>query len=126
MTQDQDAQMCECYQMYSLQREPDIEGFCCKWMELRVWGGEVQNTPWKDDSPVMLVFAGAVSAFVEAHPTLKMLALSFLILIGVMLTAEAIGTPIAKGYIYFAMAFSLAVESLNLRIRAKKKAAQAA
>jgi predicted tellurium resistance membrane protein TerC len=66
---------------------------------------------------VMLIFAGRVSAFIEKHPTLKMLALSFLILIGVMLVAEAIGTPIDKGYIYFAMGFALAVEFLNLRIR---------
>jgi predicted tellurium resistance membrane protein TerC len=68
---------------------------------------------------VMLVFAGAISRFVERHPTLKMLALSFLILIGVMLIAEGIGTPINKGYIYFAMAFALMVEVLNLRIRTR-------
>ncbi len=66
---------------------------------------------------VMLVFANAVSAFVERHPTIKMLALSFLILIGVMLIAEGIGTEIGKGYIYFAMAFALGVEFLNLRVR---------
>jgi predicted tellurium resistance membrane protein TerC len=68
---------------------------------------------------VMLVFAEYVSAFVERHPTVKMLALSFLILIGVMLVAESIGTPINKGYIYFAMAFSLVVEFLNMRIRTR-------
>jgi predicted tellurium resistance membrane protein TerC len=68
---------------------------------------------------VMLVFAGAVSAFVERHPTVKMLALSFLLLIGVMLVAEGIGTHIEKGYIYFAMAFALGVEFLNLRAKAK-------
>ena len=55
----------------------------------------------------MLVFAGAVGQFVERHPTMKMLALSFLILIGVMLVAEGLGQHIDKGYIYFAMAFSL-------------------
>lgn len=66
---------------------------------------------------VMLVFAGRVSDFVERHPTVKILALSFLILIGVMLVAEAIGTEISKGYIYFAMAFALLVEFLNLRMR---------
>lgn len=66
---------------------------------------------------VMLVFANAVSAFVERHPTIKMLALSFLILIGVMLLAEGIGTEIGKGYIYFAMAFALGVEFLNLKVR---------
>jgi predicted tellurium resistance membrane protein TerC len=70
---------------------------------------------------VMLIFAAAVSRFVERHPTLKMLALSFLILIGVMLIAESIGTPINKGYIYFAMAFALGVEVLNLRLRKGKK-----
>ncbi len=68
---------------------------------------------------VMLVFAGTISRFVERHPTLKMLALSFLILIGVMLIAEGIGTPINKGYIYFAMAFALMVEALNLKARGK-------
>jgi len=67
---------------------------------------------------VMLVFAGTVSAFVERHPTVKMLALSFLLLIGVMLVAEGIGTHIEKGYIYFAMAFALGVEFLNLRMKA--------
>ncbi|MCA9248216.1 MAG: TerC family protein [Planctomycetales bacterium] len=64
---------------------------------------------------VMVVFADKVSHFVEKHPTLKMLALSFLILIGVMLIAEGIGTHFNKGYIYFAMAFALAVEVLNIR-----------
>ncbi len=68
---------------------------------------------------VMLIFAGAVGRFVERHPTVKMLALSFLILIGVMLTAEGIGTHIDKGYIYFAMAFAVGVEMLNIRIRGK-------
>ena len=68
---------------------------------------------------VMLVFAKSVSEFVEKHPTLKMLALSFLILIGVMLVAEGVGTHINKGYIYFAMSFALLVEFLNLRVRSK-------
>jgi predicted tellurium resistance membrane protein TerC len=66
---------------------------------------------------VMLIFAGKVSAFVERHPTVKMLALSFLILIGVMLVVESLHAHIPKGYIYFAMAFSLAVELLNMRLR---------
>jgi predicted tellurium resistance membrane protein TerC len=70
---------------------------------------------------VMMFFAGPVSAFVEKHPTVKMLALSFLLLIGVMLIAEAIGTHIDKGYIYFAMGFSLMVEFFNLRAAAKRK-----
>jgi predicted tellurium resistance membrane protein TerC len=71
---------------------------------------------------VMLLFAGPVGDFVERHPTMKMLALSFLILIGVMLTAEAFGKHIEKGYIYFAMAFSLLVELLNLRMRKARAA----
>jgi predicted tellurium resistance membrane protein TerC len=66
---------------------------------------------------VMLVFSGAISVFVHRHPTLQMLALSFLILIGVMLMAEGIEKHIERGYIYFAMAFSLVVELLNLRLR---------
>jgi len=65
----------------------------------------------------MLVFARAVSEFVERHPTVKMLALAFLIMIGVMLVAEGWGQHVNKGYIYFAMAFSLGVELLNLRLR---------
>ena len=64
---------------------------------------------------VMIIFAEKVSHFVEKHPTLKMLALSFLILIGVMLIAEGVGTHFNKGYIYFAMAFALGVEVLNIR-----------
>ncbi len=70
---------------------------------------------------VMLVFAEPVSKFVEGHPTVKMLALSFLILIGVMLVAEGIGTHFNKGYIYFAMAFAIVVEMLNLRMRGDSK-----
>jgi len=66
---------------------------------------------------VMLVFAGPIGRFVDAHPTVKMLALSFLILIGVMLVAEAFEQHIPRGYVYFAMAFSLGVELLNLRLR---------
>jgi predicted tellurium resistance membrane protein TerC len=71
---------------------------------------------------VMLAFAGAISDFVARHPTIKILALSFLILIGVMLVAEGTGQHINKGYIYFAMAFSVAVEMINLRVRAKSAA----
>jgi predicted tellurium resistance membrane protein TerC len=66
---------------------------------------------------VMFVSAGAISEFVHRHPTLKILALAFLILIGVMLVAEGMGVHVGKGYIYFAMAFSLAVELLNMRLR---------
>jgi predicted tellurium resistance membrane protein TerC len=68
---------------------------------------------------VMMIFSGAVSAFVEKHATLKILALAFLILIGVMLVAESTGSHMDKGYIYFAMAFALAVEMVNLRVRKK-------
>jgi predicted tellurium resistance membrane protein TerC len=71
---------------------------------------------------VMLVFAGAIGDFVERHPTMKMLALSFLLLIGVMLVAEAFGKHVDKGYIYFAMAFSFGVELLNLRMRRARRA----
>jgi len=66
---------------------------------------------------VMMLAAGSISRFVDAHPTIKMLALSFLILIGVALIGEGLGFHIPKGYIYFAMAFSVAVEMLNLRVR---------
>jgi predicted tellurium resistance membrane protein TerC len=65
----------------------------------------------------MMVFAGPISRFVERHPTVKMLALSFLLLIGVTLVAEGLDRHIPKGYIYFAMAFSVGVEMLNLRLR---------
>lgn len=65
----------------------------------------------------MLVFAGAVSRFVDKHPTIKMLALSFLLLIGVSLVAESLEFHIPKGYIYFAMTFSLFVEVINIRLR---------
>jgi predicted tellurium resistance membrane protein TerC len=67
----------------------------------------------------MLVFADAISGFVERRPTVKMLALSFLLLIGFALVAEGFDQHIPKGYIYFAMAFSLGVEMLNLRLRTK-------
>ncbi len=66
---------------------------------------------------VMMIFADAVSHFVKRHPTIQMLALSFLILIGVFLVAEGLGKHIDRGYIYFAMAFSLGVELLNMRVR---------
>ena len=72
---------------------------------------------------VMLLFAKAISDFVNRHPTLKMLALSFLILIGMALVGESLGQHIPKGYIYFSMGFAFAVEMLNLRIRAKSSAA---
>ena len=71
---------------------------------------------------VMLVSAGTVSDFVERHPSIKILALAFLLLIGVMLMAEGMGTHMAKGYVYFAMAFSLFVEMLNMRYRRRRAA----
>ncbi len=71
---------------------------------------------------VMLFSMGAISGFVERHPSVKILALAFLLLIGVMLVAEGFGQHVSKGYIYFAMAFSLLVELLNLRYRKKYKA----
>ena len=67
----------------------------------------------------MMVFAGPVGAFVSRHPTIKMLALSFLLLIGLTLLVEAFEVHIPKGYIYFAMGFSVFVEMLNLRLRKK-------
>ncbi|MEO1527238.1 MAG: TerC family protein [Planctomycetota bacterium] len=69
---------------------------------------------------VMIAFANQISDFVQAHPTVKMLALSFLMLISVILVSEAVGTPISKGYAYFAMVFSMLVEMLNLRMRLKR------
>jgi predicted tellurium resistance membrane protein TerC len=72
---------------------------------------------------VMLLSVGAVSGFVERHPSVKILALAFLLLIGVMLVAEGMGRHVPKGYIYFAMAFSLFVEMLNLRYHKRRRAA---
>lgn len=69
---------------------------------------------------VMLVSAGAITKFIDANPAIKILALSFLLLIGVMLVAEGMGKHIEKGYIYFAMFFSLLVELLNMRYRLKQ------
>jgi predicted tellurium resistance membrane protein TerC len=69
----------------------------------------------------MLAFSGAIGRFVHDHPTVKMLALSFLMLIGVTLIGEGFDQHIPKGYIYFAMGFSVAVEMLNLRLRRKAR-----
>jgi len=71
---------------------------------------------------LMMAFAGAIGRFVSAHPTIKMLALSFLFVIGVALIAEGFDKSVPKGYIYFAMAFSVTVEMLNLRMRRKAAA----
>ncbi len=70
---------------------------------------------------VMMFSSGAIGAFVDRHPTIKMLALSFLVLIGVTLIAEGLGLHVPKGYIYFAMAFSVIVELLNMRLRKKAR-----
>jgi predicted tellurium resistance membrane protein TerC len=72
---------------------------------------------------IMLLSASAVSRFIDSHPSLKILALAFLLLIGVMLVAEGMGSHIEKGYIYFAMAFSLLVELVNMRYRRKRSVA---
>jgi len=68
---------------------------------------------------VMLAFSGSVASFVMRHPSMKILALSFLLLIGVVLVADGLGQHVGKGYIYFAMAFSFGVELLNMRVRGK-------
>lgn len=70
---------------------------------------------------VMMISAGAISGFVERHPTVKMLALSFLLLIGMSLVAEGFEQHIPKGYIYFAMGFSVFVEALNVKVRSSSK-----
>jgi predicted tellurium resistance membrane protein TerC len=71
---------------------------------------------------LMMAFAGAIGRFVSAHPTIKMLALAFLVVVGVVLIAAGFNHEVPKGYVYFAMAFSVAVELLNIRMR--KRAAQ--
>jgi predicted tellurium resistance membrane protein TerC len=71
---------------------------------------------------VMMLFAGAISRFINKHPTLQILALAFLILIGFMLILDAMGQHVPKGYIYFAVAFSLIVEMVNMRLRKPKTA----
>jgi predicted tellurium resistance membrane protein TerC len=75
---------------------------------------------------VMLVAAKPIGEFVDRHPSVKVLALAFLVMIGMALTAEAFDQAVPKGYIYAAMAFSLVVEALNIRARSKRRAAQAA
>ena len=71
---------------------------------------------------LMMVFAGAIGRFVSGHPTVKMLALAFLFVIGVVLIADGFDHHVPKGYVYFAMAFSVAVEALNIRMRRKRGA----
>jgi predicted tellurium resistance membrane protein TerC len=75
---------------------------------------------------VMLVAAGPIGNFVDRHPSVKVLALAFLVMVGMALTAEAFDQHVPKGYIYAAMAFSLAVEALNIRARGKRRALAAA
>ncbi|NKF21116.1 TerC family protein [Solimonas marina] len=75
---------------------------------------------------VMMFFAGPVARFVERHPTIKVLALSFLVLIGMALIGEGMGFHVPKGYIYFAMAFSTLVELVNIRMRSRRDRAAAA
>ena len=72
---------------------------------------------------IMMMSSGAIARFVGEHPTIKMLALSFLVLIGVTLIAEGLDFHVPKGYIYFAMAFSFGVEMLNIRLRSRREAA---
>ena len=74
---------------------------------------------------VMMLSASTISAFIEKHPSLKVLALSFLIVVGTLLIAEAFGVHVPKGYIYFAMAFSLGVEALNIKMRSAMQAKRA-
>jgi predicted tellurium resistance membrane protein TerC len=69
---------------------------------------------------LMMLFAGAIGRFVSDNPTIKMLALAFLVVVGVVLIAEGFGTHVPKGYIYFAMAFALGVEMLNIRARSRR------
>ncbi|AYC34264.1 TerC family protein [Pseudomonas cavernae] len=75
---------------------------------------------------VMMAAAGRISAFIDQHPSLKMLALAFLMVVGTVLIAEACDVHVPKGYVYFAMAFSLAVEALNIRRRGARERQQAA
>ena len=71
---------------------------------------------------LMMLFAGPIGRFVSAHPTIKMLALSFLLVVGLALVADGLGHHVPKGYIYFALAFSVAVEMLNIRVRKRSAA----
>jgi len=68
-----------------------------------------------------MLFAAPIGRFVAAHPTIKMLALAFLVVVAVVLIAEGFGQHVPKGYIYFAMAFSVAVETLNIRMRRRSR-----
>ncbi len=69
---------------------------------------------------MMMAFSGVIGRFISAHPTIKMLALSFLVVVGVVLIADGFDHPVPKGYVYFAMAFSMLVEMLNMRVRRRR------
>ena len=75
---------------------------------------------------VMIAFAGGISRFVQRHPSMKTLALAFLVMIGVLLIADGLGQHLPRGYVYFAMVFSLSVEIINLRAGARRTAAEVA
>ena len=75
---------------------------------------------------IMVAFATKISAYIEKHPTMKILALAFLILIGVLLVADGFGQHVDRGYVYFAMAFAVAIELLNLRLRSRQQGAASA
>jgi predicted tellurium resistance membrane protein TerC len=75
---------------------------------------------------VMLFFARRIADFIHAHPSMKILALAFLVLIGVMLVAESLGQHVNKGYIYFAMTFALSIELVNMRMRKRARAGNVA
>jgi len=74
----------------------------------------------------MIAFAGAVSRFIARHPSMKTLALAFLVMIGVLLVADGLGQHLPRGYVYFAMAFSLLVELINLKATTRRQPAEAA
>ena len=102
--------------------EPDkftsepIPGTSIAWPAMAIMGGAVLLAV-----AVMVWFINPVSRFIEEHPTVKMLALAFLLLIGVILVADGLGQYIPRGYIYFAMGFSVFVEMMNLKVRSKAK-----
>ena len=99
---------------------PPIPGTSVPWPAMALMGSAVLSAV-----AVMVWFIHPVSNFIERHPTVKMLALAFLLLIGVILVAEGLGQHIPRGYIYFAMGFSVFVEMLNLKMRGRRQAAGA-
>jgi predicted tellurium resistance membrane protein TerC len=95
---------------------PPIPGTTVPWPAMAIMAAAVLSAV-----AVMVWFVNPVSRFIENHPTVKMLALAFLLLIGVVLVAEGLGQHIPRGYIYFAMGFSVFVEMLNLKLRSTRK-----